>query len=70
MQNGEIDAKDLINRTLEPSTTTILPSITTHLPDLIDQPYVCFNKSNVAPDPKKIYGYFYRNVAVRSKFSV
>lgn len=67
MQNGEIDPKDLINGTIELPTTTYFPP-TTHVPYFIDQPYVCFNKSNIAPDPKKIYGYFSRNVAVRSEY--
>lgn len=32
-----------------------------------DQPFVCFNKSSVAPDPKKVYGYFRRQIIVKSK---
>lgn len=63
--NGEVDPKDVASRTLHPTTTTISPP-TTQIP-YVDQPYICFNKSNVAPDPKKIYGYFSRNVIVRSK---
>lgn len=66
IQNGAIDPKDLVDGTIEHKTSTILPP-TTQAPDINDQPYVCFNKSNVAPDPKKIYGYFSRNVAVKSE---
>lgn len=32
-----------------------------------DLPYVCFNKSNVAPDPKKTYGLFTRDIVPRCK---
>lgn len=66
VQNGELDPKDIINGTFVPSFSTHSP---TTLAPFIDQPYVCFNKSNVAPDPKKIYGYFTRSVTVRSMFS-
>ncbi|XP_059612516.1 uncharacterized protein LOC132258962 isoform X2 [Phlebotomus argentipes] len=33
--------------------------------DPIDQPFVCFNKSMVAPDPRKTYGYFSRSITVK-----
>lgn len=61
MDNGEIDAKDIANGKFQPTSTISPPTPTPN------QPYVCFNKSNVAPDPKKVYGYFTKNVAVRSK---
>lgn len=66
---GEIDPKDLVSRQpMPPPSTTISPLPTTHRPNEEDQlPYVCFNKSQVAPDPKKVYGYFSRTVTVRSK---
>lgn len=65
-ENNEIDPKNVIN-----GNATIVydpfPS-TTHLTNYTDiqQPFVCFNKSAVAPDPKKIYGYFSKDVTVRS----
>lgn len=68
---NEIDKKFIIteNKIIPPkpnpiSKTTISPL---HDRNLINQPYVCFNKSNVPPDPKKIYGYFSREVTVRSE---
>lgn len=32
------------------------------------QPFVCFNKSNVAPDSNKTYGYFKRNIHTKGEF--
>lgn len=65
-ENSEIDVKSILNG------TTSSPDIETPTTPLykIDQPFVCFNSSNVAPDPKKIYGYFSRNITVRSKFLI
>jgi hypothetical protein len=33
----------------------------------VEQPFVCFNQSSVAPDPKKTYGYFNKQVTVKGK---
>jgi hypothetical protein len=41
------------------------PELLTNL-EHIDQPYVCFNQSTVAPDPKKTYGYFNKHVTVKA----
>lgn len=72
-ETGEIDPKDVVSRQENPSTTTMAPFTTTHdptTPNGGDQlPYVCFNKSQVAPDPKKVYGYFSRTVMVRSEYT-
>lgn len=35
---------------------------------LIEHPYVCSNQSQVAPDPKKNYGYFKRTIVVQSSY--
>lgn len=60
----------LIEATLEPESAQSIPAIqsrlisdwqTTHQPSL---PFVCHNKSLVAGDPDKIYGYFAKNVTV------
>lgn len=52
---------------LTDTSTTVYLSTT--LPE-INQPFVCFNKSAVAPDPKKLYGYFHREVIVKSNCNV
>ncbi|KAJ6624807.1 hypothetical protein Bhyg_17572, partial [Pseudolycoriella hygida] len=51
----------------EPSTTTAtsLSSVT----PTIDHPYVCFNKSSISADPKKLYGYFHRQIIVKNPIS-
>lgn len=65
-ENNEIDPKNVINGNATIAYNPI-PS-TTHSMTFEDirQPFVCFNKSAIAPDPKKIYGYFSKDVTVRS----
>lgn len=57
------------NNALLVDDPNLAPSPMVKLEDM-QQPFVCFNRSAVAPDPKKIYGYFSRDVTVRSKYSI
>lgn len=62
--NNGIDYRNIVNGSEELVTH---PTETMTIADEIQQPYVCFNKSQVAPDPKKIYGYFMRDFTVKSR---
>lgn len=66
-ETGTIDPKDLVSRSGLLPTTTVSPTQRPAAIDDSEQPYVCFNKSQVAPDPKRVYGYFSRTVTVRSE---
>lgn len=66
-QNNEIDTKNVINGNSTIAYDPISPTTHMPIPDEAQHPFVCFNKSSVAPDPKKIYGYFSKDVIVRSK---
>lgn len=57
----ETEGETTTHPVAQEETTTAMPV------EKIDQPFVCFNKSAVAPDPKKIYGYFSKDVIIKSK---
>lgn len=59
---GKIDTQNIMNST--GAWNPPKPADLHH----IDQPFVCFNNSNVPPDPKKVYGYFSRNITVKSEW--
>ncbi|KAK2584331.1 hypothetical protein KPH14_006722 [Odynerus spinipes] len=57
----------LTNTTTEAlMTTTPAPKSTTISTGNISFPYVCLNSSNIPPDPNKTYGYFKKEINVRS----
>lgn len=68
-ENNEIDPKNVIGGNSTLAYIPIPPTTRMSKFDDIKQPYVCFNKSAVAPDPKKIYGYFSKDVTVRSMYN-
>lgn len=64
-ENNKIDLRNVVN---DSSEVTARPTESMSIPEQIQQPFVCFNKSQVAPDPKKVYGYFSRDIIVKSRF--
>lgn len=51
--------------------STLIVSQSIHELELDEElPFVCFNKSNVAPDPKKTYGLFTRDIVPKCEFLV
>lgn len=49
--------------------STLIVSQSIHEQELVeDLPFVCFNKSSVAPDPKKTYGLFTRDIVPKCEF--
>lgn len=50
------------------NTNNVLLSPLIKEPEDEHQPFVCFNKSNVAPDSNKAYGYFKRKIITKGNF--
>lgn len=63
----------LVEATFEPLPPKTLPTLKTKLisewqtAHRNDLPYVCNNRSQITPDPSKVYGHFARNITTAGK---
>ncbi|KAG4065197.1 hypothetical protein HA402_007594 [Bradysia odoriphaga] len=65
ISSQELTSNQTIFEAIAGSTIHPMETSMVTMPLDINQPFVCFNSSSVAPDPRKAYGHFHREVIVK-----